>query len=83
MITHIIQKQFFCVTDVRAIGKFIPRKLLCVLHAFTESTLWRRPNYTKEFLAGSAVQQMSCAIGHEFPPKINVCVIILGPIVQI
>ena len=47
MITQIIQKQFFCVTDVCAIGKVIPRQLMCVVGTCTESTLWRRPNYTK------------------------------------
>ena len=31
MITQIIQKHFFCVKDVRAIGKLIPRKFLCVI----------------------------------------------------
>ena len=31
MIARIILKQFFCVTDVRAIGKLIPRPLMCVM----------------------------------------------------
>ena len=31
MITQIIRKQFFCVTDVCVIGKFIPRQLTCVI----------------------------------------------------
>ena len=31
MITQIIRKQFFCVTDVRAIGQLIPRELFCVI----------------------------------------------------
>ena len=35
-ITKIIQKQFFCVTDVRAIRKLVPRELWCVIGAFTE-----------------------------------------------
>ena len=39
MITQIIQKQFFCVTDVRVIGKLIPKQLLCVIRTFTEGTL--------------------------------------------
>ena len=39
MITQIIRKQFFCVTDVHVIGKLIPRQLMCVNVAFTESTL--------------------------------------------
>ena len=39
MITQIIRKQFFCVTNVRAIGKLIPRQLICVIGTFTESTL--------------------------------------------
>ena len=30
MITQIIRKPFFCVTDVRAIRKVIPGKLLCL-----------------------------------------------------
>ena len=38
MITQIIRKQFFGVTDVRVIGKLIPRQLMCVIGAFTEST---------------------------------------------
>ena len=42
MITQIFWKEFFCVTDVRAIGKLIPREL-CATGAFTDSTLWRRP----------------------------------------
>ena len=41
-ITQIIRKQFFCVTDVCAIGKFIPRQLMCVIGTCTESTLSRR-----------------------------------------
>ena len=31
MITQTVRKQLFCETDVRAIGKFIPRELLCVI----------------------------------------------------
>ena len=41
MIKEIIRKRF---TDVRAIGKFIPRQLMCVIGASTESTLCL--NYT-------------------------------------
>ena len=36
MITQIIRKQFFCVTDVCVIAKVIPRQLMCVIGAFTE-----------------------------------------------
>ena len=36
MITQIIRKQFFCVTDVRAIGKLIPREFFGVILASTE-----------------------------------------------
>ena len=43
MITQIIRKQFFCVTDVCVIGKLIPRQLMCVIGASTESTLCKRP----------------------------------------
>ena len=39
MITQVIRKQFFCVTDVHVIGKLIPRQLMCVIVAVTESTL--------------------------------------------
>ena len=39
MITQIIRKQFFCVTNARAIGKLIPRQLICVIGTFAESTL--------------------------------------------
>ena len=31
MITQIIRKQFFCVTDVCVIGKLIPREFFCVI----------------------------------------------------
>ena len=31
MMTQIIWKHFFCVTDVRIIGELIPRQLLCVI----------------------------------------------------
>ena len=41
MITQMIWKQFWCVTDVCAIGKFIPRQPMCVIGTFTQSTLWR------------------------------------------
>ena len=43
MITQIIRKQFFCVTDVCAIGKLIPRQLMCVIGAFTENTFKGAP----------------------------------------
>ena len=39
MITQIIRKQFFCVKNVRAIRKLIPRQLMCVVNTSTESTL--------------------------------------------
>ena len=31
-------EQLFCVTDMRVIGKIIPRQLMCVLGTITEST---------------------------------------------
>ena len=31
MITQVIQKHFFCVKNVRVIGKLIPRQLMCVI----------------------------------------------------
>ena len=34
MITQIIRKQFFCVTDVCAIGKLIPREFFCVIGVY-------------------------------------------------
>ena len=34
MITQIIRKQFFCVTDVRVIGKLIPREFFCVIGVY-------------------------------------------------
>ena len=39
MITQMILKQFFCVTDARVIGKVLRRQFMCVIGAFTESTL--------------------------------------------
>ena len=39
MITQIIRKQFFCVTDVLAIGKLTLREFLCVIGTLTENTL--------------------------------------------
>ena len=46
-VTQILRKQFFCVTDVCIIGILLPRQLMCVIGTRAESTLWRRPNYTK------------------------------------
>ena len=43
------------------------RRILVCNWTLTESTLWRRPNYTKQFLPESPVQQMSCAIGKVLP----------------
>ena len=34
MITQIIRKQFFCVTDVCVIGKLIPREFFCVIGVY-------------------------------------------------
>ena len=45
------------------VGEFILRQPMCVIGECTESTLWRRPSYTKTILPESPVQQMSCAIG--------------------
>ena len=41
MITQIIRKQFFCVTDVHVIATLFPKQLICVgvVGVFTESTL--------------------------------------------
>ena len=39
MIAQILRKQCFRVTEVRAIGKLNPRQFMCVIDAFTESTL--------------------------------------------
>ena len=33
-ITQIIRKQFFCVTDVRAIGKLFPENSFCVIGVY-------------------------------------------------
>ena len=38
MNTQIIRKRLFCVTGVSVIGELIPRQLMCVTGAFTEST---------------------------------------------
>ena len=54
MITQIIQKQFFCVTDVCVIGKLIPRQLMCNWHVHRKY-LVKAPDYTKEFLPESPV----------------------------
>ena len=35
---QIIRKQFFRLTDVRAIGLLTPRQFMCVIGAFAEST---------------------------------------------
>ena len=50
MITQMIRKPFFCVTDVRAIGKLIPKQLMCVIGAFTE-------NSTKYLYEGARITQ--------------------------
>ena len=59
MITQIIRKQLFCVTNVRVIGKKnLPRQLVCVCvcnwHVHGKY-LMKSPNYTKEFLPESPV----------------------------
>ena len=47
MITQTIRTPVSFVTAACAIGKSIPREFLCaILGNFTESTLWRRLNYT-------------------------------------
>ena len=66
MITQIIRKQFFCVTDVRVIGKLIPGQSMCNWRVRTKYPI-KAPNYTKEFLPESPVQQMSCVIGKLIP----------------
>ena len=38
MITQMIRKQFFCVTNVCAIRKLIPRQIMCVVGALTENS---------------------------------------------
>ena len=43
-------KTMFCVTDVRAIGKFIPREFLRVIGALRKCLMGRHPNYTKKLL---------------------------------
>ena len=48
MITQIIQKLFFCVTDARVAEKLFPRQLMCIIGAFAA-------NYTKELLPESPV----------------------------
>ena len=48
MTTQMIRKRFFCVADVCVMGKSIPRQLMRITVAFTESVLWRRPSYTKK-----------------------------------
>ena len=66
-ITNIVRKQLFCVTDVRAIGKVIPRQLMCVMGTFTGSTLWRRPDYTRIPARKPCVTDALC--NWEFIPK--------------
>ena len=48
------------------------QRLIVWIGAFTESAFWRCPNYTKQILPESPVQQMSSVIGKLNPPK-NVC----------
>ena len=52
MVTPIIRKQFFYVTDVCVcvIGKLSPRQFMYVIGASTEKYLVHAPYYTKEFL---------------------------------
>ena len=65
-ITQIIRKQFVCVTEVWN-RKNNSRQFICVIGTFTESTLSRRPSYTKQFLSESPAYQMSCVIGKSIP----------------
>ena len=47
MITQIIQKQSFCVTDVRAIGKLILKTITVCNWYMHRKYLMKAPNYTK------------------------------------
>ena len=81
MITQIIRKLFFCVADVRAIGNLIPWLLMCVIGAFTESTLWRRRITQTNSCQKTLCNRCPVQLGNYFPNNKNVCVIILGLIV--
>ena len=70
MITLMIWKKLFCVTNVCA-----SRKLMYVIGMCTESTLWRRPNYTKLSLPESpCVTDVLCNWENWFPINKHVCV---------
>ena len=62
MITQMIRKRLYCVTDVRATGKAIPRKFLCVVGVHKEY-LVEVPELHIASLPQSYLQQMSRAIG--------------------
>ena len=74
MITQIVWKQFFRVANVRVIRTLLPRQCLCVISAFTESTLWRRPNYTKQIPAQKAPCNRCLARLGNHSRKIKMCV---------
>ena len=78
-ITQIIRKQFFCVTNVRVIGKLIPKQLICVIGTFTESTLWR-PRITQNNSCQKALcNRCPVQLGNWFLKRMRV--IILGHMV--
>ena len=86
MITQIIRKRFFCVTDVCASGKLISQTNKCVVFGARVHIkyLMKAPNYAKIIPARkTCVTDVLC--NWEINAKIIkmcVCVIILGPTVQ-
>ena len=79
-ITQLIRKQVFSVTDVRAIGKLILRKLLCVFGAHI--TYVESPALRKTIPARTpCVTDLLCDWEISAPKQKKVRVIVLGPIV--
>ena len=60
MITQITRKQFFGVTDVRAIGNFNSRTVDVCNQRVHRKYLMKAPDCTKEFLPESHVPDVLC-----------------------
>ena len=83
MITQIIWKRFFCVTDVRAIGKLIPRQS-CVSLASSQKVPYESAQLHKIIPAREpCVTDVLCnwVINSQTIKCVCVCKMILGPIV--
>ena len=81
MSTQIIRKRVFRVTDVRAIGRLIPREFLCVIGVYREY-LVEAPELHRIIPARKfcgTVTDVLCNQEINSDNK-NVCVVILGPV---